>query len=273
MLFRVFFVASFVGIVCAAGCDGGGFAADAGPPDAPATGTVTLAWSITDLNNVPLVCEQVGATTVFLQLRSRTGGNGATVSLGCTSGIGTSQSVTPGLYDVTFELHAGADTIAIATAQTNINIRPGLDTQLTSVTFKLDSNGRLELSIGAPPGTTNCRSTSEGGAGITTNTITLNHTGDGCAPVTFTRSRAGTAVGTYTVDCSTPVVTDCIESDELLTVDRMESGPYTILIRGNVGALTCWQNNDSFQVPPLGKTLAGRRNLGFQASIMGCVRP
>lgn len=269
MLFRVFIVASLVGI---AGCDGGGFAADASV-DAPAAGTVSLTWSITDLNNVPLVCDQVGATTVFMQLRNRSGGSGTVVSLGCTSGLGTSQTITPGVYDVTFELHAGAETIAIAPAQSNINVRPGLDTQLTSVAFKVDSNGRLELSIAAPPGTTNCQPTSAGGAGITTNTITLVHTGDGCAPVTFTRTRGGTMVGTYTVDCSAPMVTDCIESDELLTVDSMESGPYTILIRGNVNALTCWQNNDSFQVPPLGRTLGGRRNLGFQSAIMGCVRP
>ena len=267
-----------VGLVALAGaggcdCNGGGFTVDAAPSDAPMLGSVTLAWSITDLNNVPLACDQVGATTVFLQLRNRFGGTGAVVSLSCASGTGMSQPIAPGTYDVTIELHAGADTIATAPAQNGVVIRSSLDAQLTSVTFKLDANGRLVLSIAAPPATSNCQPTAAGGAGITTNMITLVHTGDGCAPVTFTRTRGTTTLGTYVVSCSSPMVTDCIETDERLTVETMPSGSYTIQILGRFNALTCWQNNDTFQVPALGKTLDERRNLAFQDNVAGCVQP
>jgi hypothetical protein len=265
--------ACVIALVGLSGCDcGGGGFPDARPSDGPLPGTITATWSLTDLTGAPITCDQVGATTVFLQLRSRTTTAGAAVSLSCALSPATSQPLVAGIYDVTFELHAGATTIATGPAQNAVNVQPGLDTRLAPVAFMVDSNGGLIVSLAAPPVMSNCDPVADGGAGITTNTITLEHTGDGCAPVVFTRSRGATVLGTYTVSCSAPMVTKCIESDEQLAVASMPSGPYTIHIRGKVNALDCWQNDDSFQVPALGKVLSETRNLAFR-NVAGCMRP
>jgi hypothetical protein len=265
-------LAGAVGAVSGGGCDcsGGGFPADALGIDAVVAGTITATWSIVDLNGAPLPCDRIGATTVFLELRSRTRVFGVPVSLSCGLSPATSQLLPPDTYDVSFELHAGAATIAAAAAQNGVVVRPGDTTLLSPVAFQVDANGKLEISLIAPT-TTNCRPVVEMGAGITTNTITLE-AGGGCAPVTFTRSRGGSVVGTYVVNCSSPMITECIERDEVLTVPSLPSGPYTIHIRGKVNALDCWQNDDSFQVPALGATLDEPRNLAFR-NVAGCVSP
>jgi hypothetical protein len=120
------------------------------------------------------------------------------------------------------------------------------------------------------PLTSNCKPPAMMGAGITGFTITLVHTGDGCAPVTFTRMRGTTMLGSYLVNCSSPMVTTCIESDETLTVPSMQSGPYQIHVRGKNNAVDCWKNDDALQVPPQGKTLTETLNLAFQTGTMGC---
>ena len=62
-------------IACAVGgcssCDDGGFPVDAPMPDATLRGTVSLAWSLTDQMGHPIRCDDVGATFVFLELRSK----------------------------------------------------------------------------------------------------------------------------------------------------------------------------------------------------------
>jgi hypothetical protein len=239
--------------------------------DAEATGTVSLGFSLADLQDAPINCEQVGANTVFLELKSRTAAAGAAVSLSCASGMATSQPIATGTYDVSFELHGFNVTLATAPDQNGVVVRAGLDTRLSPVVFKVDANGGLKISLAAPPATSNCDSPDEGGAGITTTTITLLHAGR-CAPVTFTRTRGTMTLGTYLVNCSAPMVAGCFEADEVLAVSSMESGPYTIHVRGRVGPIDCWNNDDTFQVPPNGQALTATLNLAFQSTI-GCVRP
>lgn len=66
------------------------------------------------------------------------------------------------------------------------------------------------------------------------------------------------------------MVTTCIENDETLTVPSMQSGPYTIHIRGKVGSANCWRNDNTLQVPPLGKRLSETLNLAYQPGVPGC---
>jgi hypothetical protein len=273
MLFRVFILTGLVGLIGLAGnagcggCDHGGFPVDAAPIDAPAPGTVSVAWSLTDLMGDPITCEQVGATTVFVELHARNSGSGVGVSLSCGATPGTSQPLEPGTYDASFELHAGSTTLATVADQNGVVVSPGHLTTLSPVAFKVDAVGSLVFSIKAPPHTSNCSSV--GGAGITATTMTLLHTGDGCAPVTFTRSRGATTIGSYVVNCSSPVVTTCIENDEALTAANIASGPYTIHIVGKVGANDCWKNDNSLQVPPQRKTLSDTLNVAHQTTA-GC---
>jgi hypothetical protein len=278
MLFRVFLLTSAIalvgllGLAGSVGCGEGGFPPDAVTSDAEATGTVSLAFSLTDVQSGPINCEQVGANTVFLQLKSRTAATGAAVSLSCANSSGTSQPIAIGTYDVSIELHGFNVTLATAPNQNGVIIRAGADTPLSPVMFKVDANGALTFSLAAPPATSNCKAPAQGGAGITTTTITLVHPDGSCAPVTFARTRGTTTLSTYTVNCSAPMVAGCFENDEVFTVSSMASGPYLIHIRGRVAALDCWENNDSLQVPPSGQTLTTTLNLAFQRAT-GCVQP
>jgi hypothetical protein len=270
MLFRVFILASLMGLAGCGGCGGGGFPTDALDVDAPATGTVSLAWSVTDIAGQPIPCDQVGASSVFLQLRDPSKVSGSVESFSCQNSPSTSHPLEPGTYGVTFELHGTALTAVGAPGQSGVVVVPGQDTPLAPITFVVDAKGSLVLALAAPPAASNCKSVGMMGAGITGVSLTLVHTGDGCAPVTFARSRGATMLGSYTVNCSSPMVTTCIENDERLTVVGMQSGPYTVHVRGKIGAVDCWINDDAFAVPPQGKVLNQTLNLAYQMGTPGC---
>jgi len=274
MQFRVFILAAWlVGLACGGACGGcgsGGFPVDASLPDAGVPGTVTATWSLTDLAGAPIQCNQVGANTVSLELHSASGAFGVPASFTCANSPSTSQPLDPGTYNVSFELRGLSVTLATAPDQNAVTVLPGQDTRLSPVTFVVDAKGSLVLSLAAPPAIKNCA----GGAGMTGTTITLVHTGGGCAPVTFQRARGATSIGTYLVNCSSPqVAMPCIESDETLTVASLPSGPYMIHVRGKLNAADCWKNDDALQVPPLNQTLSETLNLAYQAGTLGCPVP
>ncbi|HET7502311.1 MAG TPA: hypothetical protein VFK02_14935 [Kofleriaceae bacterium] len=252
------------------GCgDDGGFPVDA-PIDAPGHGSVSLAWALTDLNGLPILCDQVGASTVTLELRTHGQATGAVDSFSCTNSPSTSRPLVPGTYDISFELHGPGVTLATALDQLGVVIEDGKDTPLAPITFIVDADGGLALSLTSPPATSNCASVAMGGAGITGMTITLLHASGTCEPVTFVRTRGGTTLAPYTVNCSSPAVATCIENDETLTVPSLPSGPYFIHVRGKVGAVDCWKNDDSLQVPAQSTSLVRTLNLAFQAGTTGC---
>jgi hypothetical protein len=149
-------------------------------------------------------------------------------------------------------------------------IESGMTTALAAITFVVDATGGLVLSLASPPATSNCKSPSMMGAGINGITITLTQAAGGCAPVTFVHTRGAMTLAPYTVSCSSPAVAACIENDETLTVPSLPSGPYNIHIRGKIGAVECWTNDDALQVPALGRTLTRTLNLAFQAGTTGC---
>lgn|SRR5512140_134705 len=271
MLLRRFILAGLLGLASSTGCgDDGGFPRDAAGPDVMETGTVSLAWSITDLNDQPIPCDEVNASSVFLQLRDPARLSGSVESFSCQNSPSTSHPLEPGTYDITYELHGINLTAVSAQTQSGVKVEVGKDTPLNPITFKVDAQGSLALALAAPPATTNCKPAGMMGAGITGITITLVHTGDGCAPVTFVRSRGAVMLGSYVVNCSSPMVTTCIENDERLSVASMQSGPYTIQVRGKIGAVDCWKNDDALQVPPQGKMLNQTLNLAYQTGTPGC---
>jgi hypothetical protein len=258
-------------LIGGAGCgDDGGFPTDAAAPDGSAHGNVSLAWSLVDPGGQPITCDQVGASTVSVALRARGTLAGAVDSFSCNNSPTTSRALDPGTYDVTLELHAGATTLATVPEQRGIVIVDGMTTPLAPVTFVVDASGSLVVSLASPPATTNCGAPSMMGAGIDGVTITLTQAGGGCAPVTFVHTKNGAPLPPYTVSCSSPAVAACIESDETLTVPTLASGPYTIHVRGTIGGVECWKNDDALQVPALGKPLTTTLNLALQPATPGC---
>jgi hypothetical protein len=220
-----------------------------------ARGSVSAAWSITALGHVA-TCAQVGATSVSVLLHSRANTEDVTAAFPCTDTQGTTPPVVAGAFDATLTLRA-ADGAAIATApiQAAITVAAGQVTELAPVVFPADGRGKLALSVVALTTRTNCLPRDQGGAGITGFAIDLEHAADGCAPVTFTRSRGTTTLGTYTVSCSSPSVTSCIERDETLTVDTIDPGPYALGVNALIGPVRCWGGTEVLSVPA-GATLA-----------------
>jgi hypothetical protein len=220
-----------------------------GSPPPPPTGTVSLAWSIFDATSQPATCDQVSARSVALRLRPRGSGNTVAAAMPCAPGSGTAP-VAPGIYDIAIELHAADGTrLATAAEQTGITITAGRTTPLTAARFAANMTFRLVASI-ATSVPTNCQSTASGGAGITGTTVTLERMDpgrEGCAAVTFSRAQGNTQQGTYTVNCSSPSVTTCIENNETLTAS-VPPGAYLIYVRGKRGAVDCWRANDKLTV-------------------------
>jgi len=249
-----------VAFAIGSGCGGGSPA-----PSTP--GSISLAWSITDLDGQSIACAQVNARSVALRLRNRASGNVVATAFPCQSSPSTTQ-LAAGAYDITLELHA-ADGTRLATApdQTDVTIVGGQLKRLTPVTFAASTKGSLVISV-ATPATTNCQPVGVNGAGITGTTITLERADGGCAAVTFVRSVGSTQRGTYTVNCSSPSVAACIEKNETLTTS-LASGTYRIHVRGKLGTIDCWQRDDALEVPPPGKPLVRTLGLAHQ-NIPGC---
>jgi hypothetical protein len=180
---------------------------------------------------------------------------GAADSFTCIDSPSTSKEFLPGNYDVSLKLNAGDETIATVPDQISVGVEDGMSTLLAPITFVVDDQGSLALTLTTTDAASNCKAPIRMGAGITGITITLVQMNGGCAPVTFERAKGGTLLTPYTVNCSSPSVAACIENDETLTVTSLASGPYTIHIRGKIGALECWKSDDTLQIPPIRKTL------------------
>lgn len=251
-------------LLCAAasaGCNGGGFPPDAGIDSPAAVGAFSLAWTITDTGGNPITCDQIGATTVAITLQSLDRVFGAAESFSCGNNPSTSPALPIGHYTVSIELHGTGLDPVVAARQDGVLISENKTTALAPVTFAVNAAGNVALQLAPPvPLTSNCGAPPTG-AGITGETITLEHAGDGCLPITFTRTKGGQAVGTYTVNCAAPNVVGCIENDETLSATNVPSGPYTIHIRGKIGATDCFTNDDSLPVPAQGKSLTRTLNL------------
>ena len=218
-------------------------------PDTAARGSVSAAWSITLLGQ-PTTCARVGASTVIVLLHPRASGADITAAFACTATQGTTAPVAAGAYDATLSLLA-ADGSILATAPTQAGVTVGATpvVALAPVVFAVSNRGKLVLSLTTPTTRTNCLPRNQGGAGITGSVITLEHATGGCAPVTFVRARGNTTLGRYTVVCSSPQVVSCIERDETLTVDGIESGSYAIHVGGLIGPIRCWVGDDALSVP------------------------
>jgi len=258
------------GLALVACGDGGGFP-DARPIDAPPpNGTFSVAWTVTDAGGTTIPCDRIGAQSVTVLLHEKGTQGGFTEAFTCGTGMG-SASIAPGTYDVDYELHSPTGILARAPQQKSVVITSEQTTTFTPLVFAVDATGGLDLGLsaidsGAP--IPNC----SGVASITTMTVTLETTAAVCQPVTFNISAGATGTaGTYVVNCATPALVNCLNSDQRLTVTGVPSGNYRIHVRGNkAGGDNCWINDDVFSVPPLGATLTRTLNLVHQPAVTGC---
>ena len=255
-----------------AGCgSGGGFFDAAVREDAiPPGGTFSAQWMVTDNGGTAVECNKIGGQFMTVLLRNRALPIGEAEVFGCSSLSGQSKVVPAGIYDIRFELSGVAGVLATATEQMGIEIKSEQNTVLAPLTFAVDAQGALALRLDAGKADGNCGAAPTG-AGITSTTITLEHAADSaCEPVTFAISAGATKpAGSYTVDCQTPAVGPCIESDQNLTVSGVPSDSYRIHVRGRIGAINCFLNDDSLSVPTSGMTLTRTLNLA-QQTIPGC---
>jgi hypothetical protein len=240
-------------------CEGAGGTATAALATTTCPGSISLAWSITSASGQPATCAQVGATSVALRLLSRTGGAPVFTAFPCAGSPGTA-NVAPGLYDAAIELHdANGTRLATAPPQNSVPIAIGRTKVLAPATFTVGPGGggtsRIALTLEAQNVGSNCQPTSTGGAGITGTTVTIVRVGGGCAAATLIRSRGGTQIGNYQVNCSSPEVATCIERDETLTSTSplLAPGSYVMRVRGLVGPVECWTAEAQLDVPAVGQ--------------------
>lgn len=267
--------AVLVSATFAAACgDGGGFP-DAPPIDMPPPqGTFDLAWTLKDTSGNAITCDQIGAQAVTVLTRNRAVQGGSTEVFTCGTFKGTSQGLVPGTYDMDFELGGvggavGTGLIATSPKQMGVVIKSSENVTLAPLAFVVDATGGLKLNISANKPGGNCGSTGANGAGITGMTLTLQHTAGGaCEPITFTIAPNATLPGgSYTVNCTAPTVAPCIEADQQLTATGVRSDGYQLHVRGRIGTASCWTNDDTMSVPPLGRDLV--RTLNLAAAPMG----
>lgn len=254
--------------VALAACGGGGGFPDAAVSgDAPQpTGTFSLTWSVVDQDNEPVTCERVSAQVMTVLAHNLAYVGGETQPFSCSTGMGTSQGVVPGTYELDFELTGPDGVLATGTKQTPVEIRVDENTELAPVTFQVEALGGLALKVASGKAGGNCGAINAGGAGIEQVSISLTHNSDGtCQPITLDISDGATqAGGTYTINCTSPVDRPCIEADQVITALGVPSDSYTIRVRGKIAGTVCWSNMDSIQVPPLNKTLLRTLNLAQQ---------
>ncbi len=241
---------SLLALVVAAGCGNGGGFIDAPTP----TGSFTANWTVHDPSGAPLVCDQVGAGRVKITASAPALNAVINEAFPCDQVMAMSQQVTPGIYTMDYELddETGA-MLATAPEQDDIDVPAGGDNVLQQATFVVDDHGGLALTIESGVTGGNCV-----GAGITATTIVLTHAGSGgCAPVTFSIGGGGS----YTVDCTTPMMAGCIDDTQPLTVSGITSGTYSVSVHGYKGASDCYDGVQQLQVPALQQTQTKTVNL------------
>jgi len=250
--------------------DGGGWP-DAAPADAALTGKFSVTWSVVDQNGQPISCDRIGAQAMTVLTHDITVEGGNTQIFGCSTGMGESQAMTVGKYEMDFELSGTAGVVATAPKQTPVAIEAGRVTALAPLTFQVNAVGGLALGLASGKPSGNCGAASGNGAGIEQVSITLQHNTDSsCEPITLDVSTGATQPGgTYTVNCTSPELFGCIEADQVLTASNVSSDAYTIHVKGLINGKACWANNDGITVPPLQQVLTRTLNLG-QTGVPGC---
>ena len=225
-----------------------------------------------DQDSQPISCDRIAGQTMTVLAHNKAFEGGSTQIFTCSSGMGTSQQMIAGAYDLDFELAGTFGFYVAAPSQLNVQIPANSNTALDPLVFKVTATGAIELKLATGKSGGNCGATNAGGAGIDAVTITMNHNSDTtCAPLTLTIGQGATQPGgTYTIDCNTPMTFGCIEADQTITASGIPSDGYTMHVIGKIGTKSCYINNDTIQIPPLDKLLTRTLNLALNTQVSGC---
>jgi hypothetical protein len=238
------------------------------PPPPPPHGAAGLIWSITGADRAFATCTHAGAASISAVLRNRASGDTITASFSCPGLRHKMDGIPVGAYDVALTLLAAdGATLATTTSATGAMIVADQTTEVPPMVFAVELKGRLSLSLQVLTAPANCTSPTIGGAGISGVSISIEHAAGGCAPVMLTRRRGGMTVGTYAVRCDSPSIASCIETDETLSIDDIESGAYLVHVGGRLGPVRCWSGDDVLSAPA-GGALA--KTIQLTKTVSGC---
>jgi hypothetical protein len=233
-------------LLALAACGGGGESADAAPnqPDAkPATGTISLTWSLTDGAGA-ITCDDVKATSVVVTWTPTSGGPSDQNFFDCHSGTGMT-AVPVGNYTVQIDLKAGPNQVQSTVTKNNVAVTAGTDTPLGDVSFTVSRKGgfKFKLDVSTTSGT-NCdpEGGNPPGAGITSMQITLTKGGT-CVPGSFMVEAGAMGDPAQTIDAACPGggTGACIENDQQVTVMGLDAGDYVMTIEGLEAANNCYK--------------------------------
>jgi hypothetical protein len=240
-----------------AACGGDDDAADAGPIDArPPGGTFALTWSVTDLDDAALDCDDVGGASVVVIGVPSSSVTGFQEIFSCGTGAGTSGQVDPGTYALTVDLRtADGDSLLEAPIELpTIEIARDEEVAAGSPTFAVDPTGSLSFTIDAEGDGDNCATDPMDGATVNQVSIeVLDVDLDDCVELTFDVD--GTD---YVSDCATPLLVDCIPNDQVVSLTGVASGRYAITVSGtkvDFGGEVCYSNTVQLTIPGNGLTL------------------
>lgn len=230
------------------GCGDGSGNPDAGAIDAPVTrGTMSLSWSLTDLDDNPLACEDVAALSISLQRTRQGSSTGAVDPFTCAAGSGTSAELDPGTYDVVVMVSALAGTLSEPQVLAPVEVVAGQNATIDPVVFQVDPVGNFSFNVDTGAAGGNCADEGAGGGALTALEIRLLDGEDICIPTTFVVGNETPPV-TYVSDCQGST-TACVAKDVTFSVVGTTSGAHALEIAGTKNGLDCYSRTTLFTIP------------------------
>jgi hypothetical protein len=225
-------------ILVALACGSGSCGDDAPPP--PRSHTVSLSWRVTDLSDVELACDRIDARSVTVTFtRLRTGESLLPAMFDCASKTGT-RLLEEDDYLIGFEL---ADPFGTLVTLPPKRYSITAATAIEEAKLRLDPFGDLEMTLETPQ-QANCSA----GSQITGMTIEMYRSGGACQTSTLAIEPSTT----YTINCTSPNVTGCIEKDRRVTATHFPADEYRIRVVALQGANPCWVHDQRHRIRAAG---------------------
>jgi hypothetical protein len=197
------------------------------------TGQFSLAWTLSDGAAAAVTCAQVKAESVVVRLVPVVGGPGATASLPCGAGMGTTQPVAAQAYHVDIFLRdADGNTMAMLPRRSNVTLPAGAATALDPAAFTVETTGSLKFTVSAPSAAAaNCSAEAMTGAGITAMRVELQTLGMACVATSFdVAAGAMGAATTLAAACPASSASACIERDQMVSATDVPAGDYRLIV-------------------------------------------
>ncbi len=231
-----------------------GCGSNEGPPDAhmidarPPGGTFSLQWTIHD-GTSPLVCSDISAQAVSVEITPDNAGFGVVDSFSCSSATGTTRALDPGLYTLNVELDGIGGALGAPQKFMHVEAKSSQDTPLGALDFMVVAQGGLKMTLATQDTSSNCAA---GGAGIEDMTVQLASASGTCIPATFmVAAGAQNPASVYVSDCNTLPLGPCIEKDQEITVTGLRSGQVKLVVDGDIGGKACWSGVNFVTVPSM----------------------